>query len=414
MTDTWLHFSTKTIIFTQVGANPNVSGLGFGIHPKCSNLDSVSDLYSCDDNIYSNSSDGGSGALKILANISDTTLVLGHTGSQKQYKYVASPQSSRLFSLDYTVGTYAIYTQCMPITARCLASGSKIKNLTNTCIFDDNIDWETIGYNSFAWNLTFFTNATAAETTSGPTGNPYYWSTTLYTGQGMILSGSLKADPDINTREIPDGEGAFVMVTCNSSVYDVTYSSVKNSITDWRPSLSNSTTSELHSSADGLRNTLGMPYLNQAVGVAGFSKTAREIADKFALAYSQVALAGTAVVFEPRDAMTSQKREQIQVAMVPKTPLYVLIAANLLLVLFGIILSTIALVALEGDTGEVQARLSIHALVAAAFEARAGNPVKEVEDFFEEKHGEQGPRLGFVKTMDGGWTIERHDAHREN
>ena len=123
-------------------------------------------------------------------------------------------------------------------------------------------------------------------------------------------------------------------------------------------------------------------------------------------------LAGTAILFEPRNAIVSQKRQQIQVAMVPKTPLRFLIAANLLLVAFGIVLSILALIALKGDTGEVQARLSIHALVAAAFEARAGKPVKEVEDFFEEKHGEQGPRLAFVRTMDGGWTLERHGGDR--
>ena len=157
-----------------------------------------------------------------------------------------------------------------------------------------------------------------------------------------------------------------------------------------------------------------MPYTVQAVSLAGFSKTGREIADKYALAYARNTLGATTLAFEPRDAIASQQREQIQVAMVPKTPLYVLIAANLVLVVFGIGLSALALIALKGDTGEVQARLSIHALVAAAFEARAGNPVKEMEDFCEEKHGEQGPRLGFVKTMDGGWTIERHDAHREN
>ena len=98
--------------------------------------------------------------------------------------------------------------------------------------------------------------------------------------------------------------------------------------------------------------------------------------------------------------------------MVPKTPLRFLIAANLLLVVFGIVLSALAILALKGDTGEVQARLSIHALVAAAFEVRAGKPVKEVEDFFEEKHGEQGPRLGFVRTMDGGWTLERHGGNQ--
>ena len=367
---------------------------------------------SCINNlIYSNSDDGGTGALKIYANISDAISVSVHTDSQKQYAYVATPPSSGLSSLDYTVGTYAIYSQCTPVTARCQTADSKTGALGNIC--STRVHAETklddTGFNGFTANLTFFTNATAFETSVGPSGNPYYWSTILYTGMGMNLSRSLKTDPDV-FGSTDGGGGAIVSVTCNSSVYDVTYSSVNSTIRDWRANLSNLTTIDLVGGGYTVQVNYGMPYLNQAVRLAGFSKTGREIADKFALAYSQNILAGTAATFEPRDAIVSQKRQQIQVAMVPKTPLRVLIADNLLLVVFGVVLSALALISLKGDTGEVQARLSIHALVAAAFEARAGKPVRDVEDFFEEKYGELGPRLGFVRTMGSGWTLERHDA----
>jgi hypothetical protein len=405
VSDTWLHFSTKTIIFTQVGANPDPRGLGFGINANCS--DEASNLDPCVDNIiYSSSDDGGTGALKILANISDMTSVLVHAESQKKYAYVATPQLSRLSSLDYTVGTYAIHSQCMPVTAQCL-------NATMTGALGDMCSTGVInkpdlstGNNSYTTSLSFFKDANAFETTDGPSSNPYYWSTVIYTGMGMNLSESLRMDPDVDDASTGRAGGAIVMVNCNSFVYDVTYSSVNSSITDWRASLSNSTIVELFNVGDVVREVF-TPYLYQAVGLAGFSKTGREIADKFALAYSQNALGVTAAAFEPRDAIASQERQQIQVAMVPKTPLRVLIAANLLLVVFGFVLSALALIALKGDTGEVQARLSIHALVAAAFEARAGKPVRQVEDFFEEKHGEEGPRLGFVRSMDGGWTLEK-------
>jgi hypothetical protein len=406
MTDTWLHFSTKTIIFTQVSANPDPSGLGFGINANCSGEALYND--SCVDNLlYSNSDDEGTGALKIFANILGKTSVLVHTDSQKQYAYVATPPLSQPSSLDYTVGTYAIYSQCMPVTARCLNATSMTGYLGIICsaYVIDKSDLSA-GNNSYTTALYFFTDATALKATNGLIHNPYYWSTVLYTGMGMNLSESLRMDPDVDDTSTGNAGGAIVMVNCNSTIYDVTYTSVNSSITDWRASLSNSTIIEFFNAGSYLLEAYA-PYLYQAVGLAGFSKSGREIADKFALAYSQYALAATAAVFEPRDAMVPQKREQIQVAMVPKTALRVLIAANLLLVIFGVVLSALALIALRGDTGEVQARLSIHALVAAAFEARAGKPVKEVEDFFEEKHGEQGPRLGFVRTMDGGWALER-------
>jgi hypothetical protein len=408
VTDTWLHFSTKTIIFTQVGANPDPSGLGFGINANCS--DEALKVNSCVYNlISSNSDDGGTGALKIFANISDTTSVLVPINSQKQYAYVAKPQSSRLSSLDYTAATYAIYSQCMPVASRCLNITDALDKICTTDIRHET-DLSKLWGRGYTTDLIFSTDATAFKTTDGPFSNPYYWRTVLYTGPGIYLSESLRTDPDVDGTSTGIAGGAIVIVTCNSTVYDVTYSSVNSSITDWRASLSNSTIIDLFKVGNIVREAY-KPYLYQAIALAGFSKTGREIADKFAVAYSRIVLAGTAAAFEPRDAIASQKRGQIQVAMVPKTPLYVLIAASLLLVAFGIVLSVLALIALKGDIGEVQARLSIHALVAAAYEARAGKPVREVEELFEEKHGERGPRLGFVRTMDGGWTLERHGAN---
>lgn len=323
-----------------MGANLDPSGLGFGTNANCS--DEALNMDSCINNlVYSNSDDGGTGALKIYANISDAASVLVHTDSQKQYAYVATPPLSGLSSLDYTVGTYAIYSQCMPVTARCQTANSKTGALGNICSarVRDEIKLDDIGLNGFTANLTFFTNATAFKTSVGPSGNPYYWSTFLYTGMGMNLSRSLKTDPDVFGLISDDGGGAIVTVTCNSSVYGITYSSLNSSIRDWRASLSNLTTIDLVGGGYTVQVNYGMPYLNQAVRLAGFSKTGREIADKFALAYSQNILAGTAATFEPRDAIVSQKRQQIQVAMVPKTPLRVSVAANLLLVVFGCVLS---------------------------------------------------------------------------
>jgi hypothetical protein len=104
--------------------------------------------------------------------------------------------------------------------------------------------------------------------------------------------------------------------------------------------------------------------------------------------------------------LASQVREQILVARVPKAPLFALIATNLLLVLLGIILAIVALIASRGNTGEVQARLSIPALVAALFEENRAKPVEEVEDMFEERHGEHGPRIGVAKVVEGGWVFQ--------
>lgn len=412
VTDTWLHFSTKTIIFTQVGANPDPSGLGFGIHHNCS--EQTPEIMTCTlVMLYNGYVREDNGALKVFANVSDTMSIPVHTDSQDQYVYIAHPRTSRTSTLDYTVGTYAIHTQCLPVTPRCIDRSAGYVNVVNyTCPFDmkGQIDTLNLAGNADVIDTTIFSDVTGS-TIQRTKANPYYHSAMLVTGRGMDGPPSLKTDPDVYGG-IYEG-GTIVAVFCNSTVYDVTYSSVNNKVTNWNASLTNSTTMSLFSGGSDLLR-LSMPYTVQAVSLAGFSKTGREIADKYALAYARNTLGATALAFEPRNASASQQRKQIQVAMVPKTSLYVLIGANLLLVLFGVVLSTLALIALKGDTGEVQARLSIHALVAAAFEARAGKPFREVEEFFEEKHGEQGPRLGFVRTMDGGWTFERHGGDQGN
>lgn len=412
VTDTWLHFSTKSIIFTQVGPNLDQSGLGFAINPNCTGLGVAGKDYTAcvAYKLLNGYVESGNEALKIFANVSDIMSVPIHTDGEDRYAYVANPQTTRLASLDYTVETYAIHSQCKPVTPQCTNKSMELGNNINyTCPFAFKGTVDTLDRTGNAdVTMAFFTNSTGKESIASSRGsfkNPYYYAAMLLTGLNMGGSDALAEDPDV-LGPLYDS-GTLVAVFCNSTIYDVTYSSINGTIKNWNPTLSNDTTTELFQAGAELIR-MGMPYLIQAVSVAGFSDSGQDIADQFALAYSRNALATTAMTFVPQDALVSQQREQIQVAMVPKIPLYALISANLLLVVLGCILTTVALIALRGNTGEVQARLSVHALVAKAFEERAVNPVKEAEDLFEEKHSRQGPRLEFVRTNKGGWTVGRH------
>jgi len=93
------------------------------------------------------------------------------------------------------------------------------------------------------------------------------------------------------------------------------------------------------------------------------------------------------------------------VARVPIAPLAVLIFSNLSFVVLGVVLTIVAVVAvMKGDTREIQARMGISGLVAAQFEGdRAREPVESVEDLFKENRGVEGPRVGVVRTEEGGW-----------
>jgi hypothetical protein len=253
--------------------------------------------------------------------------------------------------------------------------------------------------------MAYFTDSSGFNNNTDKTliGNPYYYSAMILANMRNPRPAALQNDPEV----LSGGHGGatIVAVGCTSTVYDVEYSSVNGTIKNWKFSKSNSSTTLIVQGTQ--RHTdVGNPNLIQAASIAGLSNSAQEIADQFALAYSQTALAVASGAFEPRAALASQARERILVARVPKAPLFALVAANLLLVFLGIILAIVALVAVRGNTGEAQARLSIPALVAALFEVRMARPVNEVEDMFEERHGERGPRIGFAKAVEGGWVFQ--------
>lgn len=88
----------------------------------------------------------------------------------------------------------------------------------------------------------------------------------------------------------------------------------------------------------------------------------------------------------PEQAPESPRRDSILVAEVSRAPLLSLVAAKLLLVVSGIVLTAITFISPRGETGEVQARPIIPALVAAHFEgSKTRESVKSVEDMFEKR-----------------------------
>jgi hypothetical protein len=253
--------------------------------------------------------------------------------------------------------------------------------------------------------MAYFTDSTGFNNDTDETliGNPYYYSAALLTNMRNARPAALQTDPEA----LAGGHGGstIVIVACTSTVYDVEYSSVNGTVKNWRSSYSNTSTTLIVQGTQRLTE-VGDSTLVQAVSIAGMASSAQEIADQFALAYSQTALAVASGAFEPRVALASQVREPILVARVPKAPLFALVASNLLLVLLGVILAIVALISVRGNTGEAQARLSIPSLVAALFETRIARPVSEVEEMFEERHGERGSRIGFSKAAQGGWVFQ--------
>ncbi|KAJ5389220.1 uncharacterized protein N7496_000288 [Penicillium cataractarum] len=305
VTDTWLHFTTKTVNFIQPDVNPDASGLGFGVYQNCTNVDSS--LLSCNLN---NPASGDvllhPDPMRVLSNISDTMTIPIFSVGQDQYAYVANPEISRLSLLDYTVSTYAIHSQCSPITSQCMNSNdvSGVRT-TFSCPFAFQGAVNTAVGASNSVTMAYFTDSTGFDNNTDETliGNPYYYSAVILANMRNARPIALQNDPEV----LSGGHGGATIVAlgCTSTVYDVEYSSINGTIKSWKSSNSNRSTTLIVQGTQ--RHTgVGDPNLIQAASVAGLGNSAQDIADQFALAYSQTALAVASGAFEPRTALASQ------------------------------------------------------------------------------------------------------------
>jgi hypothetical protein len=339
-------------------------------------------------------------------------MVRTHTVGELQFAYLGSAQLSRLASIDYTANTYAVNSQCTPVTTKCkmgyIEDGVGAR-------YDCPFEFAGTAYTNVgaanSVTMSYFTDSSGQnnDTDSGFVSNPYYYAAVAVVNMRNPPSPALMNDPEIVGGM--HGGSTIIAVWCNATVYDLEYTTVNGTITRFITKLSNDTITKLLQ-ATQRRTEVGDANLVQAASVAGLGGTAQSISDQFALSYSETALAVASGAFEPRAATESQLRTQILVARVPKAPLGFLVLMNLLLAVLGIVLALIAWKSVQhGDTGEIQARLSIPAMVASHFEcARVCAPVKKVEDMFEESHGELGPRIGFLKTAEGAWVFDRQPA----
>jgi len=252
--------------------------------------------------------------------------------------------------------------------------------------------------------MAYFTDSSGSDnaTEFGGIGNPYYFAAVASVNQNVGRMPALQNDPELASGL--HGSTIFVLF-CNATVYDLEYTSVNNTITRFITRPSNASTVNIIQGSQQY-TYVGDPNLLQASSIAGFSNTSQEVADQFALAYSQTALGAASGAFTPQPAIESQLRTDMLVARVPKAPLVCLLLSNLLLAALGIVLTIIAFFAVRGETGELQARLSIPALVAAQFEEnRAQEGVESVEDLFDKRKGVRGPRIGVIRAAEGAWTF---------
>jgi len=384
-------------MFTQYDAVWWQPSLGFGLIDSCDK-----DIGGCTINRAATAVFlmNGTQSLQVLNNVSSVATVSTYDNGLP-YAYLAVPPSSSLSDIDWIAQTFALQTQCGLASVKCnlhvFAGWSTPFNCSNAFYGD-------VTANDQNFFQVFFTDSTLSSNDSlKAISNPFYSGTAAMVNPN---GGSLVGDP--NSQEIittMHGGTAFVLI-CNTTVYDVKYSSVNGTITDFEALESNSSTTNFFQS--GIAQTeVGITSLKQAASLATLSGSPQGLADEIALTFSKTALAIGAQAVERGPALFTQQRTSFLVSKVPVLPLYAVVVANMLFAIVGVILTVVALISSRGDTRDVQARLSVAGLVADRFEgATARLPATHMDDLFDERQGKKSMRVGVDGCDEGGYAFK--------
>jgi len=394
LADTWLHVTTKTVNFIQISPVTTPVDYSLTLVPGCTignnSFTSQGESF-CSLNVAATAVflANATQSFQVLNNISDVTTVLTYEG-KPSYTYLGIPRD-QFSQRDFTATTFGMNTQCKPISNECNLNGDYGAFTPFTCAESFQGDLTS----GPSWKIAHFNDSSMSSnlTTSG-VHNPYYFGLAARENAGAGTTSPITRG---NVPEIVDvlhGGIAFVLF-CTTTLYDVEYDTVNGTVTRFVATASNDSVANAWQGPISLvSGAPGTPSLQQAAGLAVFSNTAQELADKIALAYSQVALAVGAQAVRRSPALAVQERQSFLVSRIPAAPLFTLVIANLLFVILGIVLAAIAIHTSGGEVREVQARLSIVGLVADRFEAQRGRTgVEDMDAYFEEKDGNGSIRV---------------------
>lgn len=323
--------------------------------------------------------------------------------------FLGIPQNGALLKHDYTAFTYSASTQCTPIIKECGLSRNSLTNgvsIPFTCQKYPAIYGNLLGQNTFS--IRYFTNSsgTSNSTTEAPvTSNPFFFGVNGNTLRASGAGITFKDDPEVISLEF--GGLAFVFY-CNTTVYDTTYTAINGSIASMVSQPSNTSITTMMRVVQTETRAADIK-LQDAANLAALGPSVQAMADTFALQYSISLLSLVAGALVPSPTMELQQRSEMIVARIPTSALYLLVASILLLVIFGIFLTIVALGAAVStkDIEEVTARMSLQGLVAERLESeRAGSAVGDLDEMFEEKAGVGCKRVGLGRCESGGWGLK--------
>ncbi|TVY79141.1 hypothetical protein Focb16_v009788 [Fusarium oxysporum f. sp. cubense] len=275
--------------------------------------------------------------IKVLNNLSSIAVVKRHTQDGQTYQYLAPSDIPENLRQDYTAITYAMSSECSPLSKVCHLGIGKIGASTPFNCTRNGFS----GAITTSIQLQYYTDPNLSRSTAlGVQGfhNPFYFI-------GAAFLPSQWPAPTHDTEIVSEVHGdRSLILRCSTTVYDITYKVVNGSIVHFVPVKSNiSATNALQSP---IAFTHAADYtLQQAFSFARSSNSAQGMLDTWAPEFDRVAMAMSAAALKGSPATRSRYREPAIVARVPLAPLVCLLLANMLFAVSGFVLAWTAVVA---------------------------------------------------------------------
>jgi hypothetical protein len=402
--DTWLHVTTSTISYDAI-SSVSQSSFDYGrvLDPSCKETAETSPSGVCIGDNFAGLFyfETLTNATETLMNLSSTNIVLPCSLNGRNFAYLTA--ADRNPDLDFQAKTFAVSTQCTPVSQQCHLQAvswcpypdgcnSQVmlaRGMPYNCgptLFGDLTNNTGTPFNSSMVNGSQTATSAGITSTNGfflqlfrkpsfaePFGtapgspNPFYFAM----GARVAASAALAADPE-SVQNNANADYGFIF-SCNSTFFELEYKMVNGSF-------AGGTTTPVDGTLASNAVFTYLYYLSytQNVMEGAFisggvqSNNSEEFADFLAQRFSETTLSMVSGLTVASPNIAEQTRERLLVTRLPKAPFFVLIILNLIYALLGLVLAIIALASQPRRSRFIQARLSIGGIIAALLEPDLG------------------------------------------
>ncbi|KAF2744677.1 hypothetical protein M011DRAFT_408147 [Sporormia fimetaria CBS 119925] len=244
--------------------------------------------------------------------------------------------------------------------------------------------------------------------------NPWHWHYILkYAEDSPHSTEEYTNDPNIHRSP---GLQDFYFLTCNTTVWDISYTAVGGKITSLiSKTPANGTLAGIASMASSRAPNFLYPSFARTYYTANFVQTSpASFIRAWKAAVSRVIALPIGAQTSPRESDLVQRRSSKVVTKLPKSALWILVSANAAFALVGIVLAVFALRGSAARAYQVHTRLGVAGLAAALFErGHSERGAREDSKLFEENRGlgvgsRERKRVGVRLTETGGagWVVD--------